>query len=223
MTRLGEKLAELGSSPLLTELAHAYQQALAIKLTASGLSLVDALRSGDNGESAAANMEIAKLEGGIQDLVVQDPRFPGNRALMLRRNNGAIGFYPRFVSAPLIRRALLNDSPEDAITWLTKVLGTSAAAGKAVYILWGVPVVGEVDLCKSVKIVPIELLPDSANMRPPSNARLLTLKLANAVSFQCQNALKNGGLWLMATSCVCQCAMAQRSLHWARKTKLLSN
>jgi hypothetical protein len=153
----------LETSPLLEKLTLAYAKARAMRFSPHNLNILDALKSQYVEISTAAGIQLHKLEDGLQDLIVQDEQFFGTNTMMIKTNNGSFGFYPSFVSGPLIRRALLTDSPEEAINWLQKVLRTTSAVGTTTNALWGAPVEQEVILFEGVKIIPIEELPDSPN------------------------------------------------------------
>lgn len=146
---------------LLEELTAAYQQGSTMKITAGELGLLDALNSPDLQVSSTAASQIHKFGEKLYELVVKDDRFPGNSVRMVRGDSGAGGFYPNFVGVPLVRRALQSGSPEAAIEWLQKVLATTAATGKTIHALWGVPVDREIQLTRDVRIVQIDTLPDS--------------------------------------------------------------
>lgn len=112
--------------------------------------------------SIATILQIHEFEKPLNEIIVKDDRFPGSSVRMLRNDGGACGFYPNFVSSPLVRRALQIGSAS-AIEWLEKVLNTTAATGKTIQMLWGVPVGQEIQLTPEVKIVPIDKVPDSKN------------------------------------------------------------
>lgn len=153
----------LDTSPLLEKLAFALAKARALRFSHRDLSMLDALGSQYIEISAEASIQFHSLKDGLRDLIVRDARFFGENTMMINTNNGSFGFYPNFVSGSLIRRALLTDSPEEAINWLQRVLGTTSAAGTITNALWGAPVEQEIILFDGVKIVPIEALPDSPN------------------------------------------------------------
>lgn len=146
---------------LLDELSSAHQQGSAMKFAAGELGLLDALKSPIIEVSVAAVVELHKLGNKLKELVVKDRRFPGDSVKMVCGDGGASGFYPHFIGTPLVLRAL-QTCPEEAIQWLQKVLSTTAADGKSIHVLWGVPVEREILLTNEVKIVPIDELPDSA-------------------------------------------------------------
>lgn len=112
--------------------------------------------------SIATILQIYEFEKPLNEIIVKDGRFLGSSVRMLRNDGGACGFYPNFVSRPLVRRALqIGSAP--AIKWLEKVLSTTAATGKTIQMLWGVPVGQEIQLTPEVRIVPIDKVPDSQN------------------------------------------------------------
>ena len=115
--------------------------------------------------SLATFFQIDKLGKELTTFIVKDRRLVGGEVRMIRSDNGGSGFYPQFVGPILVRRALQVGSPGAAIEWLRKVLGTTAATGRTIQALWGVPVAGEIQLTSDVKIVPIGTLPDSAQKR----------------------------------------------------------
>lgn len=150
-----------GVVSLLKELSSAYKQGSIMKFAAGELGLLDALNSPDLEVSSTAAIKLHELGDKLNELVVKDERFPGNSVRMVCSDRGTSGFYPRFVGVPLVVRALKTGSPEAAIKWLQKVLATTAATGKIIQALWGVPVNQEIQLTNEVKIVPIGELPDS--------------------------------------------------------------
>jgi Apea-like HEPN len=119
----------------------------------------------------AARLAIYQHEDAITELLVKDDRFLGNEVRMIRSLNGASGFYPNMVAAPLIRRTLKYGSSARAIQWLQEVLAIDAAQGSYVSTLWKVPVDGEVQLTKDVKLVPFDSLPDCAHKASLQNPR----------------------------------------------------
>lgn len=146
---------------LLEELTRAYEQGNTMKITAGALGLLDALNSPDPEVSSAAAIQLHEWGDKLNELVLKDNRFPGNSVRHVRGDGGASAFYPKFVGVPLVRRALQTHSPEAAIEWLQKVLATTAATGNTIHALWGVPVDREIELIPTVRIVPIDALPDS--------------------------------------------------------------
>jgi hypothetical protein len=185
MQELSEIPLAFETSPLLEKLTLAYAKARAMSFSHRDFSVLDALKSQYIDISAEAGIQLHGLEVGLQDLIVQDERFFGANTMMINTNNGSFGFYPNFVSGPLIRRALQTDSPEEAINWLQKVLGTTSAAGTTTNALWGAPVEQEMILCEGVKIVPIEALPDGPNKQWILNHSHIDthLPLMSALSF----------------------------------------
>jgi hypothetical protein len=147
---------------LLEALTRAFQEASSTRITAGDLGLIDALNSANYEVSATAAVQLHKLASGLSELAQKETGFPGESVRMVRRDGGASGFYPNFIGIPLIRRALKTGSPEEAISWLEKVLSTSTATGKVVAVLWGAPVVNAIQLTAEVKIVPLAELPESA-------------------------------------------------------------
>jgi hypothetical protein len=148
-------------SPLLEELTTAYKDLSTKRFVTGGLGLTDALQCSDIRVSALAHIEIDKFGRKLNQIIVKDGRFPGDSVRMVQGDGGACGFYPQFVGVPLIRRTLQTGNPVEAIEWLQKVLGITVASGKVIHALWGVSVEEEIQLAPNVKIVPIELLPDS--------------------------------------------------------------
>lgn len=111
----------------------------------------------------AANWAIHRHQDAITELIVKDDRFLGHEVRMIRKLNGASGFYPKWVAAPLIRRTLKYGSGARAIQWLQEVLAIDIAQGTYVSALWNVPVDGEVQLTKDVTLIPFDSLPENAH------------------------------------------------------------
>lgn len=151
------------TSPLLEHLTLIYQKAATLRFSPSNLSILAALESKNLDLQMEASIELHKLGDGLNELITQDARFFGDSPLYIKTDNGSRGFYPNFVSDPLIRHALLTNSPEDAILWLQKVLNTTTAHGTVSYVLWGAPVEETIFLTDKIKITPIEELPESTN------------------------------------------------------------
>ena len=116
-----------------------------------------------------ATLDIMEIGKRMPDIIIHDERFPGNKVLMVRKLGGALGFYPNFIAAPLVRRVLQTGDPDDAIRWLQKVLGTTAADGQCVLALWGVPVERRIELTPRVAIVPMDGLPESKQKQLVTN------------------------------------------------------
>lgn len=142
-------------------LTAAVDRAASMKFPTHGIGLLEALRSADRDTWLQAADQLNELSKGLDGAVMQDERFPGDEVKLVRNGWGAIGFYPYYVGAHLIRRAIQGGSAEAAIFWLQKVLNTTGATGKMVQTLWGVPVTTKIQLTDDVAIVPIADLPDS--------------------------------------------------------------
>lgn len=153
----------LETSALLEKLTLVCETARAMSFSHQNLSLLDALKSQNINISFDASIKLHDLEDGIKELIIQDERFFGENVRFVSTYNGCSGFYPEFVSGPLIRRALSTDNPAEAINWLLKVLRTTSATGTTTNALWGAPVEREITVMEGVKIVPMEALPDSPN------------------------------------------------------------
>jgi hypothetical protein len=123
--------------------------------------LLAAIAPPDNSAQLGAALRLHQLGEGLQELLVADERFLGNVTRMTASLGGASGFYPHFVSGPLIQRLLEADSVEGAIRWLQKVLATEAADGLYITALWNVPVEGDMQITPQISLVPFEALRDS--------------------------------------------------------------
>jgi len=161
MTDSRQVVARQEPSELLEGLTTAYEHAKTARISVGDVGLLEALNSPLREISTPAVLQLHALADRVTELLVKDSRFPGSSARLIRGDGGAGGFYPNMVGLPLITRALQTGSPEAAIEWLRKVLATSSATGKTIHTLWGVPVQQEIDLTPTVKIVPIDKLPDS--------------------------------------------------------------
>lgn len=103
------------------------------------VDVLQAVRSVSDELSTRAVIFVHTLATKIQEAVVRDPRFPGQRVVMLRRdNNGLSGFYPSFFGQQLLEYAIRARSAEQAINWLRRVLSTQETTGKLIFLLWGV-------------------------------------------------------------------------------------
>lgn len=128
--------------------------------------ILQAIESSDNELSARAVFALHDLGKVIQDAVVNDPRFPGNRVIMLSRdNNGFTGFYPSLFGDILLRYALMRKSASGALDWLDKVLHTQKATGKLIFLMWGVRVVAPLQVCPNVTLCPVSAIPEGYTMR----------------------------------------------------------
>lgn len=147
---------------LLKELTAILQHASTMEIDVGKFGLLDALNLPDVDVSFSAGRVLSDLGEVLTKLVVQDTRFPGSNQKMIRAHGGTFGFYPAYVGGYLVRQALQTNSPAAAIESLHKVLTSTFATGNTVYPIWGVTVAQEIQLTETVKIVPIELIPDSA-------------------------------------------------------------
>jgi hypothetical protein len=117
------------------------------------LDVLEAVRSSNDELSARAVMFMHKLATEVQEAVVRDPRFPGQRVVMLRRdNNGFSGFYPRFFGTQLLKYAMRVRSVEQAINWLQRVLSTQETTGKLIFLLWGVEAIEPVMITPTITL-----------------------------------------------------------------------
>jgi len=146
---------------LLSALTAVYQQLSTIKITTGDMNLLEALNSQSLDPSSTAFLQIRQASEGLKDILVKDSRFPGNSVRMISADGGSSGFYPEFVVSHLVLKTLKTRSPEAAIEWLQSILATTNATGKTIHALWGVPVDGEIQLTPRIRIVPIEMLPES--------------------------------------------------------------
>lgn len=146
---------------LLSALTAVYQQLRIIKLPTGDMGLLEALNSQSIDPSSSAILQIRQASEGLKDILVKDSHFPGNSVRMIRADGGSSGFYPEFAVSHLVQKTLQTGSPETSIEWLQQILATTTATGKTIHALWGVPVDREIQLTPQVKIVPIEMLPES--------------------------------------------------------------
>jgi hypothetical protein len=147
---------------LLKELTAILQEASTTKINVGEIGVLDALNSPDIDMSSSVNRILSDFGERLNKLVVQDARFPGNNPKMIGEYGGTFEFYPNYVGIYLVRRTLQTNSPEAAIESLRKVLTSTFATGKTIYPIWGVTVAQEIQLTETVKVVPIEQIPDSA-------------------------------------------------------------
>ena len=133
--------------------------------------LVDAVLSPDPNVMLPAVLQLDQMGKQLQEIIVNDPRFPGEATIILQgEGGGTYGFYPHFMGMPLVRRLLRTGDPEGTIHWLLKILGTAAADGQSITALWGVPVEQPIELTRGVNIVPMGQVPDSLHKRRITNA-----------------------------------------------------
>lgn len=151
---------------LLNKLADACSQGASLRFRGEELGLLEALDDSDKCIEASMDASISfhQLQENLQEAIVNDPRFPSDKVLLLYNDQGGMGFYPHFVAAPLLRCAI-ETSPELAISWLEKVLATDSATGKVIHALWGVAVENEIQLLPTVRLVPIDDIPDCHQKR----------------------------------------------------------
>lgn len=161
------------SNLLLDELTFCYEKAKAVRISGEAHNLLDALKSDDEWLSVEAADFMHKLGDKLEGLLIKDQRFPGSKALMVRGDSGAGGFYPSFISFSLIKKALELDSPRQAIEWLRKVLTTKYADGKVVSALWGVSVREKIQITPEVSLVPISMVPESQQKNWITDSKVL--------------------------------------------------
>lgn len=150
---------------LYNELAAAVDQARKVKIEFPNISLLDALRSENRTLSAHATLQLYKLGEALNDIIKADPRFPGEQVKFLRTYNGSSQIYPHDIGRTMLGYILRENTVEDAIEWMLKVLNTRSASGSIILSLWGVPVAEEIQLTPNVRIFPLESLPDTPQKR----------------------------------------------------------
>ncbi|SDR53014.1 HEPN domain-containing protein [Paraburkholderia tuberum] len=154
------------SAPSLHDLLElVVKKAEGMRFSSQPAGLVAALKSPDLDVWFAASEAIGELSKGLAQAVVDDKRFLGDAVRQVKFGSGTMGFYPQFLGAHLVIKALTAGSADAAIAWLTKVLGTKEATAKTIQTLWGVPVADAFDLTPSVRIVPVSDLVDSEQRR----------------------------------------------------------
>lgn len=153
------------NDPLLEELKAVLAQAQDLRFSSENLNVSDAAKSQNYDVVAKAASCIHSLGTKLREMITEDSRFPGTDVKWINKGNGAQGFYPKFAITPLINRAILSNSAEEAIEWMQRVLATESATSLSISALWGVPVDDEIELLDNVKIVPLDSIPDSFNKR----------------------------------------------------------
>lgn len=142
-------------------LTEAVSQARSVNFAYSSVTLTDALQSEDRVVSAHAAVRLHKLGEQLTNLILTDPRFPGEKTKFIRHFDGSSQIYPHDIGRTLLTRALRHEGPDEAISWMLKVLGTKSATGSVVQALWGVSVDKEFQLTPNVQIAPFATLPDT--------------------------------------------------------------
>ncbi len=163
--------AKTKSSALLDALTSAYHHARQFSLTFDSQQIFFSPHTGDPPVHAFAAAKLHDLGDAVIKRLIEDARFPGSSARLIRGLNGQSGFYPRFAGPALIRRALQKDSPNEAIQWLQKVLATRSAKGKEIVSLWGATVEKPIQLTPAIQIVPVDQLPDCTQKRDITDLR----------------------------------------------------
>lgn len=153
------------NDPLLEELKAVLAEAQNLRFSSDNLNISDAAKSQNYDVAAEAAFCIHRLGTKLEEMITEDSRFPGTEVKWINKGNGSQGFYPRFAVTPLINRAILSNSAEEAIEWMQRVLATESAISLSISALWGVPVDDEIELLDNVKIVPLANIPDSFNKR----------------------------------------------------------
>lgn len=97
----------------------------------------------------------------VRDALALEEEFRTGAGFMVRRDNGASGFYADQAAFALLSRTLRSGNAREAVDWLTKVLSTKVAAGTGVMALRGVTVMAPCKLTPAITLLPITALPES--------------------------------------------------------------
>ena len=106
---------------------------------------------------ARINHELAEIVLPVLDV---QPEFK-DKSPMINSDSGSYGFQSRFVAPMLVGEARRRKSAKDAVSWLTKVLGTDSAEGLIIQTLWGISPTQRIPLLEDVDLLPFESLPPS--------------------------------------------------------------
>ena len=134
--------------------------------------LCEALKSTDTATWLRASSRLHELAAGLNEIVTKDSRFPGDVVLRMSSGSGWSTFYPNSVGQKLIERLLEQDSPENAIQWLIKILRTSNADGQMIALVRGVQVKEAINITSRLRLVPLADLPDSPQKRQATGIHL---------------------------------------------------
>jgi hypothetical protein len=148
------------------------------------MSVLDLLKIDPQAFHSPAPLIWHDMSKGLEDLIAADTRFLGSAARMVNTLNGASGFYPRFVGVRLLKRMVATGSASAAIAWLQKVLSTQSADGEYITALWNVPVTAEVEVTPRVRLVPFDLLPNSAQKAAIENSQFGEEIITTSLSWQ---------------------------------------
>ena len=143
------------------ELERAMSSAQKFEYQGKSQDVLRAIGSSDDELSMRALIYMHDLGRKVQDSVVRDPRFPGTKVVMLRRdNNGLSGFYPGFFGTQLLRYAIKENSAKKALGWLQRVLNTRETTGKLILLLWGVAVSEPVSITSTISLSSPDEIPE---------------------------------------------------------------
>lgn len=87
--------------------------------------------------------------------------FVGGTGFLVAKPRGYRGFHADEASGVLVRRVIAGHSAEEALRWLSQILDTSEAPGKAIMAIRGVECELPIELSQGVQLLPIDMLPDT--------------------------------------------------------------
>ncbi|QYY33570.1 hypothetical protein K2O51_31565 (plasmid) [Cupriavidus pinatubonensis] len=127
-------------------------------------SLLEAVESTDVLAGAHAALALHGLARGLDELVQADGRFPAGHQVFIRTANGSTNFKWR-LGEKLLLEAAKRGSSSAAIDWALQVLQTKSATGHTICPVWGISIDEPVDLHAGMKLVPLNQVPQSRQLR----------------------------------------------------------